>query len=85
MVFKRPNTLIYTYLWIRISDSWQYGKQVYEYFEFKRDSSVSVIVATVCHVTNVLKEWSPKKNYNILNSPVKEFKNNNNKLENKSC
>ncbi len=36
-VFKRPNTLTYTFLRIGISDSWWHGKQVCEYFEIKKE------------------------------------------------
>ncbi len=60
-VFKRPNTLTYTFLRIGISDSLWHGKQVCEYFEIKKekgneaDLSYSVIVAAVCQVTNMTR------------------------------
>jgi len=42
-VFKRPNTLTYTFLRIGISDSWWHGKQVCEYFEIKKE------IKPICH------------------------------------
>ena len=36
-VFKRPNTLIYTYLWIGISDCSWHGMQVCEYLKLKKE------------------------------------------------